>query len=70
MKLDLRPKKLIVKFGATDPEKIHNVKEWFSVRCIHHQIKQCLHSMIDIICLSYRLPDKLTIYLPGQVVVI
>ena len=31
MKLDLRPKKLIVKLGATNPEKITTVQQWFEV---------------------------------------
>ena len=31
MKLDLRPKKLVVKLGSEDPEKVGSTKEWFQV---------------------------------------
>lgn len=31
MKLDLRPRKLLVKLGATDAEKVGAVKGWFEV---------------------------------------
>lgn len=37
MKLDLRPRKLLVKLGTAgaDPEKIDSVKQWFQVSTEH-----------------------------------